>query len=157
MISLQFEKIKEEYSDLKSNNIILKEDLSQLKETNKNLELKIKELKELNELMKDKNTDVPTMFGTPQKVQNSHFRTMSEKSQKLLNEIETYKKEIKKITKENQELKNTILLRDITIDKSNEKIKDLEEKLKNLNDIQLIKIDLKEKDTIKFFHLFQLF
>ena len=36
--NIQFEKIKEEYSDLKSNNIILKEDLSQLKETNKNLE-----------------------------------------------------------------------------------------------------------------------
>ena len=143
---LESDKKLSEEKDSKINELM--NQINQLKETNKNLELKIKELKELNELMKDKNPDVPSMFGTPQKVQNSHFRTISDKSQKLYNEIEAYKKEIKKITKENQELKNTILLRDITIDKCNEKIKDLEEKLKNLNDIQLIKIDLKEKDTI---------
>ena len=36
--NFQYEKIKEEYGDLKSNNIILKEDKSRLEETNKNLE-----------------------------------------------------------------------------------------------------------------------
>ena len=46
--NLQFEKIKEEYSDLKSNNIILKEDLSQLKETNKNLEESLLEQRNRN-------------------------------------------------------------------------------------------------------------
>ena len=143
---LESDKKLSEEKDSKINELV--NQINQLKETNQNLELKIKELKELNELMKDKNVDVPSMLGTPQKEHSSHFRTMSDKSQKLLNELESYKKEIKKITKENQELKNTILLKDITIDKCNEKIKDLEEKLKNLNDIQLIKIDLKEKDTI---------
>jgi len=144
---LESDKKLSEEKDTKINE--LTSQINQLKETNKNLELKIKELKELNELMKESNTDTPDMRGgTPQKELKSHFHTISHKSQKLLNEIETYKKELKKISKENQELKNTVLLRDITIDKCNEKIKDLEEKLKNLNDIQLIKIDLKEKDTI---------
>ena len=46
--NMQFEKIKEEYSDLKSNNIILKEDLSQLKETNKNLEESLLEQRNRN-------------------------------------------------------------------------------------------------------------
>ena len=46
--NLQFEKIKEEYSDLKSNNIILKEDLSQLKGTNKNLEESLLEQRNRN-------------------------------------------------------------------------------------------------------------
>ena len=142
---LESDKKLSEEKDSKINELMSQ--VNQLKEINKNLELKVKELKELNEIMKDKNIDVPDMSSSPLKEASSHYRSMTEKTQKLLNEIESYKKEVKKITKENQELKNTVLLRDITIDKCNEKMKDLEEKLKNLNDIQLIKIDLKEKDT----------
>ena len=41
--NIQFDKIKEEYSSLKSNNIILKEDIKRLEEVNKNLEQSLQE------------------------------------------------------------------------------------------------------------------
>jgi chromosome segregation ATPase len=79
---LESDKKLSEEKDSKINELL--NQVNQLKETNKNLELKIKELKELNELMKGKNTDVPDMVRTPQKELNSHYRTVSDKSQKLL-------------------------------------------------------------------------
>ena len=46
--NLQYEKIKEEYGDLKSNNIILKEDIGRLEQANKNLELALTEQRNRN-------------------------------------------------------------------------------------------------------------
>ena len=46
--NIQFDKIKEEYSDLKSNNIILKEDINRLEEANKNLEKSLQEERNTN-------------------------------------------------------------------------------------------------------------
>ena len=45
---IQYEKIKEEYSDLKSNNIILKEDLNRLEHANKTLECALTEQRNRN-------------------------------------------------------------------------------------------------------------
>ena len=46
--NIQYEKIKEEYGDLKSNNIILKEDINRLEQTNKNLESSLNEQRNRN-------------------------------------------------------------------------------------------------------------
>ena len=46
--SIQYGKIKEEYGDLKSNNIILKEDINRLEQTNKNLESSLNEQRNRN-------------------------------------------------------------------------------------------------------------
>ena len=87
---------------------------NQLKEKNKNLEQKVKELIEENKSVK---------------LRLSENNTIMEKNKKLLSDIDNFKKEIKKLTKENQELNNTMLVKDITIEKYNEKIKELEAKL----------------------------
>ena len=46
--NIQYEKIKEEYGELKSNNIILKEDISRLEQANKNLESSLNEQRNRN-------------------------------------------------------------------------------------------------------------
>ena len=50
--NIQFDKIKEEYSELKSNNIILKEDINRLVEANKNLE---------KSLLEERNTNIEVL------------------------------------------------------------------------------------------------
>ena len=56
--NIQFDKIKEEYSDLKSNNIILKEDISRLEEANKNLEMSLLEERNTNIEALNKNMEL---------------------------------------------------------------------------------------------------
>ena len=46
--TIQYEKIKDEYADLKSNNIILKEDINRLEQANKNLESSLTEQRNRN-------------------------------------------------------------------------------------------------------------
>ena len=71
---------------------------------------------------------------------------MLENNKKEMSEINSFKNEIKKLNKDNQELKNSILIKDITLDKYSEKLKDLEEKLKIMNDKETIRLELKEKE-----------
>ena len=56
--NIQFDKIKEEYSDLKINNIILKEDINRLEEANKNLEESLQEERNTNIEVLNKNVEL---------------------------------------------------------------------------------------------------
>ena len=103
----------------------------QKKKKNNNLQLKLKELDE-----DKKNTE--------QRLNNDNIIT--EKNKKLISEIDSLKKEIKQLNLNNQDLQNTLLIKDITIDKYNEKLKELEEKVKNLTDREIIYSELKEKE-----------
>ena len=128
---LESSKKTSDEKDLKINDLL--NQLNKEKEINKNLESKIKELNEENE----KRISIINS--------NEEYKT-PESNKKLLIDLENFKKEIKRINKENQELQNNILIKDITIEKYNEKIKDFEEKLKSINDKQLIYLELKEKE-----------
>ena len=68
------------------------------------------------------------------------------KNKKLMNDIESLNKEIKKLNKNNQELQKTIKNKDNIIKKCNEDIKEIEAKLKKYTDKDDIKIELKEKE-----------
>ena len=122
--------------------------------TQKNLleQINLFSIKEQNEkknkeIINEKDIKIKELEKKLQEMNNNEEKEhLIEKNKSLKKEIDNLNNEIKKLNKNNQELQKLIKIKDITLEKYNEDIKDLEEKLKKFNDKDFVLLELKEKE-----------